>query len=40
MYIYVWKQHTEIPEITIENVENYTYACKDSEASKRRENTG
>ena len=34
MYMYVWKQHTEIPEMTITN------ACTDSEARKRREDTG
>ena len=32
MYMYVWKQHTEILEMTMEKVENYTCACTDSEA--------
>ena len=32
MYMYVWKQHTEILEMTIKKVENCTCACTDSEA--------
>ena len=38
MYVYVCVEATHRNTwITIENVENYTWACKDSEARKRRE---
>ena len=40
----VWKQHTEILEMTMKKMENYTSACTDSEAvgitRKRKEDTG